>query len=308
MQEISDYRRYCQRVFGCRVQKISVTVGGTCPNRDGSKGTGGCIFCNNQSFTPPYCLKSDSVREQLDAGLRFFAHKPDYQKFIAYFQAYSNTYGPTGDWIRRYEEALAYPEIAGLAIGTRPDCLQDDLLDYLAEKARHTYILVELGVESTLDRTLEAINRGHSYADSAEAIRRCHERGLQTAAHLILGLPGESRDEMLAHADRISQLPVDLLKLHQLQIVRGTRLADEFAKNPGFVHLFGADEYIDLAISFVERLRPDITVERLVSQSPAQWRIAPDWQLKNYEFTEKFRRRMRERQTWQGRLFHFNDN
>ena len=303
MNFMSDYRAYCKRIFGCRVQKISVTTGGTCPNRDGTKGTGGCIFCNNQSFTPPYCLDKHSVSSQIEAGLRFFAHKPDYQKFIAYFQAYSNTYGDT-DWlISLYEEALSFDQIAGLAIGTRPDCMADDLLDYLSEKARDTYILVEYGVESTLDSTLDRINRCHHFNDSVEAILKTHEAGIQTAAHLILGLPGETRDDILGHADRISALPLDLVKLHQLQIIKGTRLADEYAKNPQCVRLYSADEYIDLAIDFIERLRPDITVERLVSQSPETWRIAPDWQLKNYEFTDKFRRRMRERGTCQGRCY-----
>lgn len=292
---------YFREQLGCKVQKISVNAGFTCPNRNGEKGWGGCTYCNNQTFNPSYCQTDKSVTDQLAEGVRFFSRKYPEMRYLAYFQAYTSTYGELERLERLYEEALGYPGVVGLVIGTRPDCMPDSLLDYLTRLSERALVLVEYGVESTLDRTLRRINRGHDFAEAEEAIRRTAARGIAVGAHLILGLPGESRDEILGHADRLSDLPLTTLKLHQLQLIRHTRMALEFERQPEDFHLFTVDEYIDLAIDFIERLDPAIALERFVSQSPKELLIAPDWGLKNYEFTARVNRRLAERDSWQGK-------
>ena len=285
------------------MQKISINAGFTCPNRDGSKGWGGCTYCNNQTFSPEYCHTEKSVTEQLEEGIRFFSRKYPEMKYLAYFQAYTNTYDELSSLKAKYEEALSYPGVVGLIVGTRPDCMPDALLDYFTELSREKFVMIEYGLESTLDKTLLRINRGHTYEESENAIRRTAERGIYTGAHLILGLPEESREEILHHADRLSGLPVTTLKLHQLQLIRNTRMAKEYAEHPEEFHLYTADEYIDLVIDFIEKLNPSIVVERFVSQSPKELLIAPDWGLKNFEFTAKVNKRIAERNARQGRLF-----
>lgn len=304
MTERKRYREFgdfLRERFPFKAQKIAINAGFTCPNRDGSKGRGGCTYCNNQTFNPSYCQTDKSVTDQLAEGVRFFSRKYPEMRYLAYFQAYTSTYGEQERLERLYEEALSYPGVVGLVIGTRPDCVPDRLLDYLACLSEQVLVLVEYGVESTLDRTLRRINRGHDFAEAEEAIRRTAARGIAVGAHLILGLPGESRDEILGHADRLSDLPLTTLKLHQLQLIRHTRMALEFERQPEDFHLFTVDEYIDLAIDFIERLDPAIALERFVSQSPKELLIAPDWGLKNYEFTARVNRRLAERDSWQGK-------
>ena len=304
MTERKRYREFgdfLRERFPFKAQKIAINAGFTCPNRDGSKGRGGCTYCNNQTFNPSYCQTDKSVADQLAEGVRFFSRKYPEMRYLAYFQAYTSTYGEQERLERLYEEALSYPGVVGLVIGTRPDCVPDRLLDYLARLSERVLVLVEYGVESTLDRTLRRINRGHDFAEAEEAIRRTAARGIAVGAHLILGLPGESRDEILGHADRLSDLPLTTLKLHQLQLIRHTRMALEFERQPEDFHLFTVDEYIDLAIDFIERLDPAIALERFVSQSPKELLIAPDWGLKNYEFTARVNRRLAERDSWQGK-------
>lgn len=304
MTERKRYREFgdfLRERFPFKAQKIAINAGFTCPNRDGSKGRGGCTYCNNQTFNPSYCQTDKSVADQLAEGVRFFSRKYPEMRYLAYFQAYTSTYGEQERLERLYEEALDYPGVVGLVIGTRPDCVPDRLLDYLARLSEQVLVLVEYGVESTLDRTLRRINRGHDFAEAEEAIRRTAARGIAVGAHLILGLPGESRDEILGHADRLSDLPLTTLKLHQLQLIRHTRMALEFERRPEDFHLFTVDEYIDLAIDFIERLDPAIALERFVSQSPKELLIAPDWGLKNYEFTARVNRRLAERDSWQGK-------
>lgn len=289
--------------FPFKVQKISVNAGFTCPNRDGTKGFGGCTYCNNQTFNPAYCRDDRSVTMQLEEGKRFFARKYPQMKYLAYFQAYTNTYGELELLKRMYEEALAVEGVVGLVIGTRPDCMPDSLLDYLEEVNRRTFLLVEYGIESADDRTLERINRGHSFACTEDAVRRTAARGIRTGGHVILGLPGESREDLIKQAERLSELPLTTLKMHQLQLIRGTRMAHEYALHPEEFHLFSADEYIDLVIDYVEHLRPDLILERFVSQSPRELLIAPDWGLKNHEFTDRVKKRMKERDAWQGKAY-----
>lgn len=297
-----DFGDFLREVFPYKVQKISINAGFTCPNRDGTKGFGGCTYCNNQTFSPEYCHTEKSVTEQLEEGVRFFSRKYPEMKYLAYFQAYTNTYDELNSLIAKYEEALAYPDVVGLIVGTRPDCMPEELLDYFSALSRKKFVMIEYGLESTLDRTLNRINRGHTHAESEEAIRRTAARNIHTGAHLILGLPGESREEILHHADILSTLPLTTLKLHQLQLIRGTRMAREQAEHPERFHLYSADEYIELVIDFIERLNPSIAVERFVSQSPKELLIAPDWGLKNFEFTAKVNKRISERNARQGRL------
>ncbi len=285
-----------------KVQKISINAGFTCPNRDGSVGWGGCTYCNNQTFNPSYCKTEKSVSRQLEEGKLFFARKYPEMKYLAYFQAYTNTYGELSELKRKYEEALSVDGVVGIVIGTRPDCMPDSLLDYLEELNRHTFLIVEYGIESTNDEVLRRINRGHDFACTVDAVHRTHERGIFTGGHVILGLPGESHKDMMNEAESLSSLPLDTLKIHQLQLIRGTRMAEEYFADPSDFHLFGVDEYIDTVIDFIERLRADIVLERFVSQSPSSLLAVPGWGLKNYEFVEKVRRRMEERDARQGRM------
>lgn len=303
MQRYNEFGPWLKNLLGMKVQKISINAGFTCPNRDGSVGVGGCTYCNNQTFNPEYCRTEKSVVQQLEEGKRFFARKYPEMKYMAYFQAYTNTYSELDDLKRKYEDALGVDGVVGVVIGTRPDCVPDNLLDYLAELNRQVCVIVEYGIESVYDKTLERINRGHDYACVVDAINRTSERGLITGGHVILGLPGESRDDILKCADVLSELPLTTLKLHQLQLIKGTRMAEEYFATPEGFHLFGADEYVDLVIDYVERLRPDIVLERFVSQSPSSLLAIPGWGLKNFEFVEKVRHRMEERNAYQGRLY-----
>ena len=297
----NDYGTWIRRQFPYRVQKISIDAGFTCPNRDGRISTGGCIYCDNRTFNPSYCQRRHSVTQQLEEGKRFFAHKYPDMKYLAYFQAFTNTYAPLSQLKALYEEAMQVDDIVGIVIGTRPDCVYDELLDYLAELNQRTFVLVEYGIESANNDTLMRINRGHSFEQSQEAIQRTHQRGLLTGAHIILGLPGEDAAESLRQASIISSLPIDILKIHQMQIIRGTRLAEEFAANP--FHIYTVDEYIQLIAEYIQRLRPDLILERFVSQSPKELLIAPHWGLKNYEFTNLLVNYLKQNKIYQGQFF-----
>ena len=280
----NDFPTFLKKYFSYKVQKISLNAGFTCPNRDGTKGWGGCTYCNNQTFNPDYCRTEKPIAVQLEA--------------------YTNTYAELEGLKRKYEEALEVEGVVGLVIGTRPDCMPEDLLRYLEELNRNTFLMVEYGMESTLDETLQRINRGHTYKDTVEAVRRTADCGILTGGHIILGLPGESHDTMVMQAEILSELPISTLKIHQLQLIRGTRMAKEYMDNPSDFHLFmEVDEYIDLVIDYVEHLRPDLVVERFISQSPKELLIAPDWGLKNYEFVSRVQKRMKERGAYQGKRY-----
>lgn len=303
----NDYSSYFKKKFNERVQKISIDAGFTCPNRDGVKGRGGCTYCNNDTFNPFYCEPSKSVTQQLNEGVAFFEPKYKTQKYIAYFQAFSNTYGSLDLLKKLYEEALAHPKVIGLVIGTRPDCVNDEVLDYLAELSKKYFVVVEYGIESTLDRTLELINRCHTYQESIDAIFKTVAKNIETGVHMIIGLPGESNEEIIAHAAELSKLPITSLKLHQLQIVKGTALAKQYAENPKNIRLFQPDEYIDLIIRFLEHLSPNIIIERFISESPLELLIAPSWNgLKNFEIVDKIEKRMKEKSSFQGKYYTVN--
>ena len=303
-----EYGPWLKDQIGCKVQKISLNAGFTCPNRDGRVGWGGCTYCNNQTFNPDYCVTTKSITQQLEEGKVFFARKYPDMKYLAYFQAYTNTYDSIERLKERYEEALSVEGVVGLVIGTRPDCMPDSLLDYLEHLSHRTFLLVEYGIESVYDHTLTRINRGHTHAQTEDAINRTAQRGIKVGAHIILGLPGEGRDALIKEASILSSMPISMLKLHQLQIIKGTRMAEEYAVRPSDFHLFTVDEYIDLVIDFMERVRPDMVMERFVSQSPSSLLAVKGWGLKNYEFVDKVRRRMKERRAYQGRLYQTIDN
>lgn len=294
----NDFSSWIRAKFPFRVQKLSVDAGFSCPNRDGKIGLGGCTYCDNRTFNPNYCDRHKRVSQQLEEGKRFFSHKYPDMKFLAYFQAFSNTYAPLEQLKARYEEALQVEDIVGIVIGTRPDCINDELLDYLAALQRHTFVLIEYGIESANDITLKRINRGHDFACCRLAVEKTHARGILCGAHVILGLPGEDADESIRQAEIISSLPLDILKIHQMQIIRGTQLAAEYLRNP--FPVYSVDDYIKLVATYISHLRPSLVLERFVSQSPAHLLIAPKWGLKNYEFTNLLRCYMKEHNIRQG--------
>lgn len=302
IQLYNEHGPWLKAQLGVKAQKISLNAGFTCPNRDGSISKGGCTYCNNQTFNPDYCVNTKSITQQLEEGKIFFARKYPDMKYLAYFQAYTNTYDSVDNLKLKYEEALNVPDVIGIVIGTRPDCMPDTLLDYLEELSHRTFLLIEYGIESVYDATLKRINRGHTHAQTADAIMRTAQRGIRIGAHIILGLPGESRQDMLDEAKTLSSLPISMLKLHQLQLIKGTRMAEEYNNDPSDFHLFTVDEYVNLVIDFMEHLRSDIIVERFASQSPASLLAIKGWGLKNFELVEKIKKRMRERHTHQGRL------
>ncbi len=299
----NDFPTHFRQRFPNRVQKISIDAGFTCPNRDGTKGRGGCTYCNNQTFNPNYCHLKEPVADQIARGIEFFARKYKSMQYLAYFQAYTNTWAPLNELKSLYEEALRQPGVVGLVISTRPDAVDEPLLDYLAELSRSFYVMVEYGLESHLDRSLESLNRGHTFNESVWAIEQTARRGILNGAHLILGIPGEERSDWLEQARVISRLPVNNLKLHQLQIHKGTVMERDYRLNPETFHLFTPEEYLELVVDYLELLNPGIIVERFVSQAPPGLLIAPAWGLKNFEFFARVEKRLKERDTWQGRLY-----
>ncbi len=298
------YRAWNEHVktrYGGRVQKVSIEAGFTCPNRDGKLATGGCTFCNNDGFTPGYLNRRQSITEQINAGLDFLLRRyPGTDRYIAYFQSYSNTYGELAHLRALYEEALAHPKISGLAIGTRPDCLPDAVLDYLAELARGHIIELEIGVESCNDAVLASVNRGHDFAASVDAIGRAAARGLEVTAHLLLGLPGESMDSMLDGARQMSALPVHALKLHQLQLVRGTAMARAWQRDPSSVPLLDEPACIAMLADFIERLSPAILLQRVGSEVPPSMKLAPAWNVRLSELAPRISTELARRGSWQG--------
>lgn len=291
-QYYHDFGTWIRNQLPFRVQKISIDAGFTCPNRDGRIGIGGCIFCDNKSFNPSYCSHKKSITEQLEDGKRFFAKKYPEMKYLAYFQAYTNTYDTVDKLKQLYEEALKVEDVVGIVIGTRPDCVSSELLDYLEELNKRTFLIVEYGIESCNDDTLRYINRGHDFACTRKAVEETAKRGIYVGGHVIMGLPGEDAAESLRQAPIISSLPLTMLKIHQMQIIKGTRLAKIYKERP--FHLYTIEEYIDLITQYIGLLRSDLVLERFVTQSPPEMLIAPKWGLKNYEFTNLLNNRLRE--------------
>ena len=295
---------YFKRKYGERLQKIVLDAGFTCPNRDGKVGRGGCTYCDNAAFHPSYSTAGKSLHQQLDEGIEF--HKVRYrttEHYLAYFQSFSNTYAPLERLKELYEEALAHPQVVGLVIGTRPDCVDEQKLDYLAELAKSHVVIVEYGIESCYDSTLARINRGHDFETARRAVQMTAERGIDVGVHFIFGLPGETKEMMLDACSMINDLPVRSVKFHQLQIVKGTRMEKEFAECPEDFEKFSLDEYLDFFVDILERLRPTLSIERFVGEVPPRFVNETPWGLiRNVELLRLLDRRLEARDTWQGRL------
>ena len=313
---------YFKRKYGERLQKIVLDAGFTCPNRDGRVGRGGCTYCDNAAFHPSYSTAGKSLHRQLDEGIEF--HKVRYrttEHYLAYFQSFSNTYAPLERLKALYEDALRHPDVVGLVIGTRPDCVDEQKLDYLSELSRGNalkdwcrslsdgqvrkapVIIVEYGIESCYDETLTRMNRGHDFETARRAVEMSAERGLDVGVHFILGLPGETRQMMLDSCAMINALPVRSVKFHQLQIVKGTRMEQEYAERPQDFERFTLEEYLDFFVDMLERLRPDLFIERFVGEVPPRFVNETPWGLiRNVELLRLLEKRLQERDSWQGKL------
>jgi uncharacterized protein len=304
-RRFNSYTEYFRKHFGERVQKVTIDAGFTCPNRDGTRGVGGCTYCNNDSFNPSYCIPYKGITKQINEGVEFHAERyRRADKFLAYFQAYSNTYAPLNKLKELYSEALNVPGVIGLVIGTRPDCIDDEKLDYFQELSEKYYVIIEYGIESCYNRTLDSINRGHSFEESVDALERTAKRGIKTGAHFIIGLPGESREDILNEIYMINKLPLNTIKFHQLLIVKDTAMATEYQQYPERFSFFTIDEYIDFFISVLERLDPTFVVERFTSEVPPRYQAGPNWGLvRTYTLLQKLEKRLAELDTWQGRLW-----
>ena len=304
-RRFNSYAGYFRRLFGCRVQKLSVDAGFTCPNRDGYISKGGWAFFNNGAVTRSYCITSKSVGQQIAEGIEF--HRNRYrtaQRYLVYFQSFSNTYAPLERLRELYGEALAHPDVAGLVVGTRPDCVDERKLDYFASLARDHYVAVEYGIESTFDATLRAVNRGHDFACARRAVEMTAARGLPVGAHFILGLPGETDAMLLEQADRINALPLTTVKFHQLQVFRDTPMAAEYDAAPERFRFWEVYEYIDLFVEILRRLRSGLVVERFASEAPPRYHYGRNWGLvRNEQLLAMLEKRLEERDTYQGEFF-----
>lgn len=306
-RRINAASNYLRKTFGTRIQKVTLDAGFTCPNRDGKIAKGGCAFCNNDAFNPSYCTPEKSISRQITEGIEF--HQNRYRsagKYFAYFQAYSNTYGTLPFLQKCYNQALENEKIIGLIIGTRPDCIDEPKLEYLARLAENHYIVIEYGVESIYNKTLHLINRGHSFDDSVKALELTRKYGLHSGAHFIFGLPGESRKEMSDSVHVISQLPLHTIKFHQLQIVRGTQFAKDYQQKRTNFDLFSLDEYIHFMSEFLGRLNPDFVVERLAGETQPRNNIGESWGLRYDQVLQRIENKMKEKDIWQGKEFSSN--
>lgn len=307
-RRLNTYSEYFRREFGSRVQKITIDAGFSCPNRDGTCGTGGCSFCNNKAFTPSYNEPEKSVREQIERGMEF--HRTRYRKasqYLAYFQSYSNTYAGLERLKSLYQEALEIPGIAGIVVGTRPDCVDGEKLDFFQELSKKCYVTVEYGIESTYDRTLERVNRGHGVEKTAWAIRETAARGIRVGGHMIVGLPGESREDFLNSVDLLSGWPLNNIKFHQLQLIHGTAMAREFKEKPEDFPEFSMEEYLHFMMEIVGRLNPEFVVERIAGEVSPSMAVRPGWGVRYDAVLRRFEQLLQEHDIWQGKFFKTDD-
>jgi len=303
-RRFNSYSEYFRKKFGGRVQKLTLDAGFTCPNRDGSKSKGGCTFCNNNAFNPSYCQPEKSISTQIDEGIEF--HKKRYRRadrYLAYFQAYSNTYDGVDVLRERYEEALRRDEVIGLVIGTRPDTVDTEILNYIKTLAKDHYVVIEYGIESCYNNTLKRVNRGHSFEDSVRAIDMTASRGIRQGAHFIIGLPGESSEDILAEMKIISGLPINNIKFHQLQIVRNTIMAKEYISDPEDFRIYDLDEYLGLMLRILEVLNPEFVVERIAGESNQGFLLSKSWGIRYDQVLNKFEQMLARKDTWQGKRF-----
>ncbi len=293
-----------KKEFGSRVQKVTIDAGFTCPNRDGTKSTGGCTFCNNDAFSPSYCQPEKTVKQQIEEGIRF--HEKRYRsadKYLAYFQAYSNTYKPVDELRKLYFEALEQDKVVGLIIGTRPDCMNYEIYNLLEEINEKFYVVVEFGIESVFNSTLETINRGHTFKESKEAILETAKRGILCGGHIIFGLPGETREMMLESAKTLSTLPLESLKFHQLQIVKGTRIGDDYLLNPNNYKQFELEEYVEFISQYLSILSPKIIVERLAGETQPGLNLGKTWNIRYDQVLQRVEKYMEQMDLWQGKFY-----
>lgn len=304
-RRFNSYAEYFKINFGHRVQKLTIDAGFTCPNRDGAVAFGGCTYCNNDAFNPSYNTPTKSITRQLTEGVEF--HQVRYRKakdYLAYFQAYSNTYAPLPKLKEMYNEALRFPDVIGLVIGTRPDCIDNEKLDFIAELSKKYFIAIEYGIESVNNKTLQVINRGHTFEQSVNAIEETVKRGIKTGAHFIIGLPGESDTEILQSIKTISALPLSSIKFHQLQIIKNTQMEKEYTQNPDRFKHYELDAYLNLMVSVIERLNPNFVVERIAGEVPPRFLAGSGWGLlRVHDILRLFEKKLEEKDTWQGKLF-----
>jgi radical SAM protein (TIGR01212 family) len=301
-RRFNSYAEYLKQHFGSRIQKVTIDAGFTCPNRDGTKGTGGCTFCLNEAFNPSYCNSKKSITQQITEGIEF--HTTRYRraaKYLAYFQAFTNTYKPLKELIPLYEEALSVDSVTGLVIGTRPDCIDDEKLSYFKDLSEKTYLVIEYGVESVYEKTLKRINRGHTFVDSVKAIIKTAKRGIKTGCHMIMGLPGETLTDLLDSASIISQLPLHTLKFHQLQIFKGTPMEKEYNENPSAFELFSLDNYLSFMAEYITLLNPSIIIERIAGETPPRFAAVNRWGPRYDEILVRFEKLLEEKDYWQGK-------
>lgn len=304
-RRFNAYPQYFKKTFGQRVQKVSIDAGFDCPNRDGTVAYGGCTFCDNDSFNPSYCDPKKSIREQIQTGINF--HRKRYHEpgqHLAYFQAFSNTHAPLARLRELYSEALAVPGVTGLVIGTRPDCLDLEKLKYFRELAEQHYVILEIGIESCYDATLKRINRGHSFQQAADMIHLTAEQGLRVGTHVIFGLPGENESMLMDSASTLSRLPLNTIKFHQLQLIRGTTMVSDYQKNPCDFKFWALESYLDFLLRFIEQLNPNFVIERFFSEAPPEQNVTPiQWNLRNDQMLNLFEQLLKVRDSWQGRLY-----
>lgn len=304
-RRFNAYANYFRNQFGQRVQKLSIDAGFTCPNRDGKVGTGGCIYCNNDAFNPSYCQPHKPVIQQIEEGIEFHARRyRRAENYLAYFQAFSNTYAPLNDLKQIYNQALRHPLISGLVIGTRPDCMDEEKLEYFAELSQQKYLIIEYGIESCYDKTLKRINRGHNFETLVKMLELTASKGIKTGGHLIFGLPGETKQEMLAEAEIISNLPLNNIKFHQLQIIKGSMMETDYKQQPENYTFFQLEEYIEFMVDFLEKLNPAFVVERFAGEVPPRFLAGPGWGLiRNDQILQKIEKRLEEKDSWQGKFY-----
>lgn len=304
-RRFNSYKRFLFEKFGTRVQKLTLDAGFSCPNRDGTVGTGGCTYCLNDAFNPSYCSPVKTITQQLEEGMEF--HLNRYRRagaYLAYFQAFSNTYAPLAKLREIYRPALENPYVKGIVVGTRPDCIDDEKLDFFAELQEKLFVSIEYGVESCRDETLQRINRGHSFAIARDAIRRTADRGIHCAAHFIYGLPGETPEMWMADIDTINALPINGVKFHQLQIIKNTVMQHDFVEHPDDFYSFTQDEYIRFIVAITERLNPYFVVERFAGEVPPRFLYVNNWGLERYDVVlQKIEKQLEAQNTFQGRLF-----
>ncbi|MGI9553317.1 MAG: TIGR01212 family radical SAM protein [Thermodesulfobacteriota bacterium] len=297
----NSYHDYLRERFGCRVHKVSLDMGFTCPNRDGNVAQGGCVYCNNDSFVPPYARSRYKMDFQIKHGIEYLKNRFKAEKFIIYFQAYTSTYGEAEELERMYKEALKYDGVVGLAVGTRSDCIDEEKIEIFERLARDYYVSIEYGIESIYDKTLEFMNRGHDYNSVLDAIELSKNRDLHIGTHIIVGMPTETEQEMLAMADEVSTLGVDTFKVHNLHIIKNTPLARMYKENP--FNLFSYEEYLEFIVKFIERLSPDIMLERLFTDTPQDLLIAPKWKERHNEIIYGIKQALERKESYQGKMY-----